>query len=200
LDARPTAVERILEAAKTCIGRDGLDGSTMQSIAKGAGVSKALVHYHFQTKDQLFLEVQARAFRIVAQRVAEVAGSMPPSVEQTLVALDHVWELLLGFRDQVPFTLELWSQATRRPELRERVEEFQAEMIGLIEQGLSTTLGHYVDALPFSIGRTARLLHVVLFGVATQSYFAQSEDIADQTYQDLRLVLGRALVPKEAKI
>jgi AcrR family transcriptional regulator len=45
---------KILEAAKKVFILKGLDGARMQEIADEAGINKALLHYYFRSKDQLF--------------------------------------------------------------------------------------------------------------------------------------------------
>ena len=46
--------ERILEAAKKVFIRNGMAGARMQDIADEAGINKALLHYYFKNKEQLF--------------------------------------------------------------------------------------------------------------------------------------------------
>ncbi|MGE0076615.1 MAG: TetR/AcrR family transcriptional regulator [Bacteroidales bacterium] len=48
---------KILEAAKRIFVLKGLDGARMQEIADEAGINKALLHYYFRSKDQLFMMV-----------------------------------------------------------------------------------------------------------------------------------------------
>ncbi len=48
---------RILESAARCIAEDGVAAVRMATIARAAGVSTALLHYHFDTKERLFEEV-----------------------------------------------------------------------------------------------------------------------------------------------
>ena len=55
--AAADARQRILAAAADCIVRDGLAKVRMASIARTAGVSAGLLHYHFDTKELLFGEV-----------------------------------------------------------------------------------------------------------------------------------------------
>src|SRR6187549_999610 len=52
--AAAEARTRILAAAADCIVRDGLAQVRMASIARTAGVSAGLLHYHFDTKELLF--------------------------------------------------------------------------------------------------------------------------------------------------
>ncbi|HLN20415.1 MAG TPA: TetR/AcrR family transcriptional regulator [Bacteroidales bacterium] len=46
--------EKIFEAATEVFEEKGLTGARMQHIADRAGINKALLHYYFRTKDQLF--------------------------------------------------------------------------------------------------------------------------------------------------
>ncbi|GAB6984974.1 TetR/AcrR family transcriptional regulator [Nocardioides pyridinolyticus] len=55
--AAAEARTRILAAAAECIVRDGLAQVRMAAIARTAGVSSGLLHYHFDTKELLFGEV-----------------------------------------------------------------------------------------------------------------------------------------------
>lgn len=47
----------ILRAAMEEFGEKGVHGARMQSIANRAGVNKALLHYYFRSKDQLYKRV-----------------------------------------------------------------------------------------------------------------------------------------------
>jgi AcrR family transcriptional regulator len=78
--AAEEARNRILTAAADCIVRDGLVSVRMAGIAKEAGVSSGLVHYHFDTKEQLFTEVLSHSSAIshaLTERALERAGTQP---------------------------------------------------------------------------------------------------------------------------
>jgi TetR/AcrR family transcriptional regulator len=49
--------EKIVMAAHDVFIRKGMDGARMQEIADEAGINKALLHYYFHSKEQLFREV-----------------------------------------------------------------------------------------------------------------------------------------------
>jgi AcrR family transcriptional regulator len=57
--------EKIFEAATDVFVDKGMDGARMQDIASHAGINKALLHYYFRTKDQLFNAV----FDMIAGRI-----------------------------------------------------------------------------------------------------------------------------------
>ena len=80
--AAEEARNRILVAAADCIVRDGLVQVRMAGIAKEAHVSSGLVHYHFATKEQLFVEVLAHSSAVsnaLTEQALERAGSQPAS-------------------------------------------------------------------------------------------------------------------------
>ncbi len=59
-DTATTAVDNILLAAEILFAERGFDGTGMKAIAQEAQVSQALLHYHFGTKEQLYVEVISR--------------------------------------------------------------------------------------------------------------------------------------------
>ncbi len=54
--------ERILFAAKSEFAANGFSGARMGSIAARAGSNQALIHYYFDTKERLYMEVLHRLF------------------------------------------------------------------------------------------------------------------------------------------
>jgi AcrR family transcriptional regulator len=52
-----TTEERILDAARNVFLRKGMVGARMQEVADEAGINKALLHYYFRNKQQLFEQV-----------------------------------------------------------------------------------------------------------------------------------------------
>ncbi|MFH0975782.1 MAG: TetR/AcrR family transcriptional regulator [Spirochaetota bacterium] len=56
--------ERILMAAKREFSEKGFDGARMGAIARGAKVNQALIHYYFQSKENLHEQVVLRLCRI----------------------------------------------------------------------------------------------------------------------------------------
>lgn len=49
-----TTEQRILLAARKVFSRKGMAGARMQEVADEAGINKALLHYYFRSKQQLF--------------------------------------------------------------------------------------------------------------------------------------------------
>ena len=88
--------ERIFEAATDVFVDKGMDGARMQDIASHAGINKALLHYYFRTKDQLFNAV----FEMIARKVLK---KFAPVFDETL-SLEA--KIRFFFREHITFLQE----------------------------------------------------------------------------------------------
>ncbi|HEU5185970.1 MAG TPA: TetR/AcrR family transcriptional regulator [Gemmatimonadaceae bacterium] len=88
---RRDATERILKAAATRLSLSGASALTLHEVAEEAGVSKALIHYHFQDKDTLLARlVEWMADGLVRRERGALATSTPVG------AIDDLWRWLEG--------------------------------------------------------------------------------------------------------
>lgn len=86
---RRDATERILKAAATRLSLSGASALTLHEVAEEAGVSKALIHYHFQDKDTLLARlVEWMADGLVRRERGALATSTPAG------AIDDLWRWL----------------------------------------------------------------------------------------------------------
>jgi len=65
----------ILKAARKVFIRKGLSGARMQEIADEAGINKALLHYYYRTKDNLFNAVFMEALRHIQSEFFTILNS-----------------------------------------------------------------------------------------------------------------------------
>jgi TetR/AcrR family transcriptional regulator len=69
----------ILDAATSEFSREGLAGARTDTIARAAGVNKALLYYYFRDKESLYAAVLDRVFTGLAARIDEaLARPLPP--------------------------------------------------------------------------------------------------------------------------
>jgi AcrR family transcriptional regulator len=86
---KPVATRRILTAARSLVARGGGAGISMGEVASSAGVSKALVHYHFRDKDSLLVAlVEDVGLAVLHRARAAMRRDRDPH------ALDTYWEWL----------------------------------------------------------------------------------------------------------
>lgn len=63
LGSRAAKPQQILDAARDLFLRDGFGATSMDAVAKTAGVSKATVYAHFSSKEELFAEMMSAECR-----------------------------------------------------------------------------------------------------------------------------------------
>lgn len=67
--------QKILKAAQKVFVEEGLKGARMQKIADMAGVNKAMLHYYFKSKDNLFKKVFESVAPIMFTRILQVLNN-----------------------------------------------------------------------------------------------------------------------------
>ena len=70
-ETRQPATRRILSAARSLVERGGAAAISMGEVAAQAGVSKALIHYHFRDKDSLLQALVEDVGVIVLKRARD---------------------------------------------------------------------------------------------------------------------------------
>lgn len=86
--------EQILDAAETLFAEQGIEGVSLRSLTKEAGVNLASVHYHFGSKEAVVKAAFTRRIRPVNQErldrldmLERACGGGRPAVEDVLQAL-----------------------------------------------------------------------------------------------------------------
>ena len=74
--------ERILAASKKIFLTKGMSGARMQDIADEAGINKALLHYYFRNKEQLFETIFKEASAQFFPKIAGIIESNLPLFEK----------------------------------------------------------------------------------------------------------------------
>ena len=88
-ESQPDARARILAATRSLVARGGAAEVSIGNVAKGAHVSKALIHYHFRDKDSLLLALIEEVGHVVLTRAREANRS-----DADAHVLDQHWEWL----------------------------------------------------------------------------------------------------------
>ena len=67
-EQRAETLELILDAAEFLFSKHGLYGVTLRDVAQKIGVHTSLMHYYFEDKSALFMEVFARRANVTSER------------------------------------------------------------------------------------------------------------------------------------
>jgi AcrR family transcriptional regulator len=132
--AATEARNRILAAAAECIVRDGLAKVRMAGIAKAAGVSAGLLHYHFDTKEQLFAEVLVYCHGISSNLSRQ---AMRGAEGRPALRLSSFLDRCLPSDQQLSDEWLLWDELAllciRQPELAKVGEELYEDLYTTVE-------------------------------------------------------------------
>jgi AcrR family transcriptional regulator len=126
---RGEARDRILAAAVQRIASEGIDGVRIARIAMDAGVSSALVHYHFATREALLAEALDYSYtRAGDARTAQDTIDAATHAERLGEMLDQCLPTTPALAEDWVLWVELWLRAVRHPELRPVAEELYGRL------------------------------------------------------------------------
>jgi TetR/AcrR family transcriptional regulator len=104
------ARDQLLEVALALFARQGIGETTLGAIAREAGVTPAMVHYYFKTREQLldmliderFVPLRAELARVFSNPESEPADTLRHFVEMLAVTVDkHPWFASLWVREVI---------------------------------------------------------------------------------------------------
>lgn len=186
-----------MDAAAEIFGAEGFQGATMHAVARAAGVSKGLLHYHFRSKEHLLLEAQRATYRQIHERFSERFDRGERGVEPAMDALDVLWESILEMRAWAPFMVETLTLAHVNDTLRAELDSFYEESTSLLEQGIKRVFEHDTTRLAIEPGDLARIVRTLMHGAIVELAYAKTdEDLAklNKTYFNLRALFQRVIL------
>ncbi|MFI1653363.1 TetR/AcrR family transcriptional regulator [Streptomyces sp. NPDC020472] len=133
--------ERILRAACEVIADIGFENVSMRKVAEHAGVSKALLHYHFDTREKLFAEAMTHSFAQTGTDLdggdADVpAGVLLARIVRTMLPTDE------ELRQDWKLWQELWARAQRDDAARhlavDLYDQLHAWVADAVERGVAS--------------------------------------------------------------
>lgn len=164
----------------------------MREIAEAAGVSKSLLHYHFRSKEHLFVEVEKRAYERIANRVAGAIEPIASGGERGLRAFD-VFMSALRETDDLRIQAELWAGALSDEKLRVHVLGLHEFLRNLLTETIASLLDPELDRMGMTREQVGDLFWVALNGIAIESSYGGSGDRIDRAVQALRTLIATAL-------
>jgi AcrR family transcriptional regulator len=102
----PDVREALLDAAVTLFSEQGVAGTPVAEIAQCAGVTSAMVHYYFKTKDQLLDAVVAE--KLVGQFIAFVTGGLAENSGAPFSMASGLVRRIVAASDRMPWLPPLW--------------------------------------------------------------------------------------------
>jgi len=185
---------QILQAALACMARKGYVRTTMDDIAREAGLSKGAIYWYFASKRDVFMAMVREALAGMTEEIRQLSTAPFPSATERLShALAVAARLLEGGENIALVTMDFWALGRHDPEFLRIFRESYATFVQVVEEivaeGVATGEFRPVDA---------RGVSQILLGMYDGLFFHASVGIpvdwarVSQTLQDLlRHGLGR---------
>lgn len=129
-----TRRQQVLDAAYSCFARKGFHETTMQDIAREAGVSYGVVYHYFDSKDDVIQETwqsrrEARAIRYQTAQQKETAPEvLAEFLDLSLKRLD-----LLEFGPEMRLRIQLFGEALRNPRVAKNLRRVWDDVMEMFE-------------------------------------------------------------------
>ena len=117
--------QAILEAAEQEFLNKGFAGARTTSIAEAAGVTHAMLHFYFRTKEQLFERILDEKMRLMSRSVLTAFGQPDlPLPERIRDGVESHFDFIAANPDLPRFIVnEVFSRPERYESMRSRVRE-----------------------------------------------------------------------------
>lgn len=167
----PSSRSLLLDAAEALMREEGYAAVTSRRVAAKAGLKPQLVHYHFKTMDDLFLELFQRLANEIKDRHAALDGEARP--------LRAMWNLLADSRYRLMVS-EFVALGNHRKAVRTEFIRFGDEIrqmqIAVMERVLSS---RKINGHPWTPPFAAILLHSLARFLSLEADLGVSEGHAE---------------------
>jgi AcrR family transcriptional regulator len=117
-ELKGTARRRLLDAAQVEFRERGYEGTSLQAIARRAGVTKGAVYWSFRDKRDLFLALVEERIDAPVRTLMAITENAPASVATAPQVSEGLARLVREQPELLLILFEQWSLAVRNPELR----------------------------------------------------------------------------------
>lgn len=196
------SASQIVAAATRVIARKGYARTSLNDIAREAGMSKGAVHYHFPTKEALVSKVLETACDAVAERTKDAwqRGGHDP-FEALRASVRELWRARTARSDEVSVVADLLAQALHDESLRPQLAGYYRFASSQTTQHLVTVLASFGLRPRVSPELIPRLLLGLLDGLVMQVFVEPEVIDEDELVRSVELIAGALfeMVPPEAR-
>lgn len=160
-DKRERTRAALLESARTLIREKGYERTTIDEVAKRAGMTTGAIYGNFKNRDELFIALGQTYWAPVRPKIkpgATFAEAMHALAKATLAAVDERTPVAVGRLTGLAYTLQ-------NPELRSRVHDITKSSYDFGAEWLRT---FDTSELPMPPEQLVRVLHVLIEGLVMQ--------------------------------
>jgi AcrR family transcriptional regulator len=132
---------QIVRAAAAVLGRQGYAETSLKDVAREAKVAPGLLHYYFESKEELLLEVVTVTERQMVANWKAVVEAVDDPLERIVTGLDHAEARCADQPEFFRLLLDLYTVSLSSPALRVRCAGLRTHLVDEIEIELRQVLG-----------------------------------------------------------
>lgn len=189
---RGEKLEYLLDTAFRCLTRRGFSGTTMEHIAKEAGVSKGTLTYYFKNKEDITCRVASHMAAKFHGEVREALKGLKEPRERLIRAIELFWTGYISRPELITGYYDMWSQSFFHAALKKEVvaiyTDFRRMFLDELVR-LSAEAGPDGERLLSD----AILIAGVVDGVAMQSFLEPKLTDWDRVLSRLRDIVSTVL-------
>jgi AcrR family transcriptional regulator len=160
-DKRERTRAALLEAARTLIRERGYERTTLEKVAKRAGMTTGAIYGNFKNRDELFIALGHAYWPPIAPKIvpgATFAEAMQAFAKATLAAVDQRAPVAIGRLTGLAYALKNAELRSRVVEITKSSYEFGADWLRAFDPG----------ELPMPPEDLVRVLHALIEGLVMQ--------------------------------
>ena len=197
-ELRGTARERLLDAALEELREHGYAATSLQAIAKRAGLTKGAVYWSFRDKQDLFMTLVEERLAEPARALMSITENAPREVETASLVGRGFAALLRDQPDLVLLAFEHWSHALYDEGLRAgyncRQDALRTTIAGALEARHAT-----LDVpLTYPAERLGTAMMALANGLAIEA-LVQPEAVPDELFGDILSLIYDGLAFRAGK-
>src|SRR3954467_3449098 len=189
-DKRERTRAALLEAARTLIRERGYERTTLEKVAKRAGMTTGAIYGNFKNRDELFIALGQEYWAPIAPKIppgATFADAMHAFAKATLAAVDQRAPAAIGRLTGLAYALKNAELRSRVVAITKSSYEFGAEWLRAFDPG----------ELPMPADDLVRVLHALIEGLVMQRILTP-ELCPDEVFYAAFAALARRLPPERS--
>jgi len=176
---------RILAAVRSILAQKGYAGTTINLVAKEAGVSRGLLHYYFKNKEEMLSRVIQDNMQLSVRLVSDLlenCNSAADFAKQLVSALRHV---LQHDPDFFHLFFEGWAVARQSAVVSQTLDELYGQFRQAMSDGLEKAKANGKISPELPITSTAVYLTGLVDGLGLQMITEPDLAADDDTWRDV---------------
>jgi AcrR family transcriptional regulator len=183
-DKRDRTRTALLEAARALVREKGHEKTTLEEVARRAGMTTGAIYGNFKNRDELFIALGQKYWKPITPKVAPgatLAEAMHAIAEATIAAVHDRTPVAVGRLTGLAYTLTNSEFRARVQEVTKDSYEFGAEWLRTFNE----------SELPMPADVFVRVLHALIEGLVLHRILTP-ELFPDQVFYEAFAALARA--------